>query len=357
MMTEILTLNEVSVYRAGSEPVLQISSFTMQRGELVALVGPNGAGKSTLLQAINLLQPYTGEIRLFGEKAGADKARALRRRAAMVFQETLLLEGSVFDNVAWPLRFRGVAAWKIQEQVEQALDAFDCAHLAGRQAKRLSGGEGQRVCLARALVTEPELLLLDEPFAALDVATRSALLEELRQLAKQKDMAVLLVSHNFADVLYFAERAVALFAGRILQDGSPETLLRRPVNEQVARLVGMDNLFPCTLETAGEQRILRLSETFYIPCEEFMGAAPSFCCLPGDGLLLAERDEAALEEGWVLLEGKVERVLPGVGACCVLVRAGGLLWKARLPAGRSGAAVVAGDSLCLRFCPAEMHRF
>lgn len=356
-MTEILTMNEVAVYREGSEPVLQIGSFTMQRGELVALVGPNGAGKSTLLQAINLLQPYMGEIRLFGEKAGADKARALRRRAAMVFQETLLLEGSVFDNVAWPLRFRGVAVGKIQELVEQALCAFGCAHLAERQAKRLSGGEGQRVCLARALVTEPELLLLDEPFAALDVATRSTLLEELRQLAKQKDMAVLLVSHNFADVLYFAERAVALFEGRILQDDSPETLLRRPVNEQVARLVGMDNLFPCTLERAGDQCVLRLSKGICIPWDGLEREAPSFCCLPGDGLFPVMGDEAALQEGWVVLDGKVERVLPGIGACCVLVRANGLLWKVRLPAGRGEMEFAPGDALCLRFCPTEMHRF
>ena len=356
-MTEILALNEVAVYRGGKEPALQIDSFAMKRGEMAALVGPNGAGKSTLLQAINLLQPYKGEIRLFGEKAEADKARALRRRTAMVFQETLLLEGSVFANVAMPLRFRGIAAGEIKARVEQALTVFGCAHLTERPAKGLSGGEGQRVCLARALVSEPELLLLDEPFAALDVATRSALLEELRQLAKQKNMAVLLVSHHFSDVLYFAERAVALFAGRILQDDEPENLLRRPVNEKVARLVGMDNLFSCTLETIDDRQFLRLSESLAIPYEGFAGKVPSFCCLPGDGLSLAVEDEALLEEGWFLLEGKVERVLPGIGVYCVLVRAGGLLWKARLPLAHGGATFVPGDTLCLRFRPEEMHRF
>ena len=356
-MTEILALNEVAVYRGGKEPVLQIDSFAMKRGEMAALVGPNGAGKSTLLQAINLLQPYKGEIRLFGEKAGVDKARALRRRTAMVFQETLLLEGSVFANVAMPLRFRGMAAGEIKARVEQALAVFGCAHLTERPAKGLSGGEGQRVCLARALVSEPELLLLDEPFVALDVATRSALLEELRQLAKQKNMAVLLVSHHFSDVLYFAERAVALFAGRILQDDEPENLLRRPVNEKVARLVGMDNLFSCTLETIDDRQFLRLSESLAIPYEGIAGAAPSFCCLPGDGLSLAVEDEALLAEGWFLLEGKVERVLPGIGVYCVLVRAGGLLWKARLPLAHGGATFVPGDTLCLRFRPEEMHRF
>ena len=355
-MTEILAMNEVAVYRGGKEPVLQIDSFAMKQGELAALVGPNGAGKSTLLQTINLLQPYAGQIRLFGESATTGKARALRRRTAMVFQETLLLEGSVFANVAMPLRFRGMAAGEIQTRVAQALAVFGCAHLAERQAKCLSGGEGQRVCLARALVTEPELLLLDEPFAALDVATRSALLEELRQLAKQKNMAVLLVSHHFSDVLYFADRAVALLEGRILQDDEPERLLRRPVNEKVARLVDMDNLFPCTLEMVGDQQLLRLSETFSIPCDGFAGASPSFCCLPGDGLQLATGEEAALEEDWALLEGEVERVLPGIGACCVLVRAGGLLWKARLPL-HGGTNFAPGDSLCLRFRPWEMQRF
>ena len=356
-MNAILTMKKLTVDRNDRQRVLTVDTFSIRRGELIALVGPNGAGKSTLLQTINLLQPYRGELTLFGEKPNSANMLSIRRRCSMVFQEVLLLKGSVFANVAWPLRFRGITAEELRHRVHKALVDFGCEHLADRPALELSGGEAQRVCLARALVTEPELLLLDEPFSSLDAATRHVLMEEIRSVAMQRGIAVIMVSHNFSDVLDFAERAVVLFDGCILQDDQPEILLRRPINEQVARLVGMDNLFPCTLETAGEQRILRLSETFYIPCEEFMEAAPSFCCLPGDGLLLAERDEAALEEGWVLLEGKVERVLPGVGACCVLVRAGGLLWKARLPAGRSGAAVVAGDSLCLRFCPAEMHRF
>ncbi len=136
-MTEILSLQDVSVYRGGRQRILNIQSLSVRRGELVALVGPNGAGKSTLLQTVNLLQPYQGKLRLFGDEAGASNQYQLRRRSSMVFQETLLLTGSVFDNVAWPLSFRGISSREIEARVYKALADFGCDHLAQRPAETL----------------------------------------------------------------------------------------------------------------------------------------------------------------------------------------------------------------------------
>lgn len=347
-------MRDVTVCR-GRAKVLHIDVFAMKPGELVALVGPNGSGKSTLLQTLNLLQPFHGEMRLFGEVTTETNQAGLRRRCAMVFQDALLLEGTVFDNLAWPLRFRSIGAAAIRLRVYEALELFGCAHLAGRSAQQLSGGEGQRVCIARALVTNPELLLLDEPFSSLDVAMRSAMMEKIRSIAQSKGITVLMVSHNFSDVLYFAERAVALFSGRILQDDTPETLLRRPVDERVARLVGMDNILPC--------RIAREDGRFWVTLSggvrfAFLGAgavSPSFLCLPGDALLLGAEPKAKADHTGVWLEGIIERIVPGIASCCILLRSGDLLLRVRLPRERVAGQLYQGERQAVWFDAAKAH--
>lgn len=353
MMSEILSLRNLFVDRDGRKKIIDIQSLSVGRGELVALVGPNGAGKSTLLQTINLLLPYRGELRLFGEVVEDSRQSMYRRRSAMLFQETLLVSGSVFENVAWPLRFRGMAAGEIKSRVHKALADFGCDHLAGRTAKQLSGGEAQRVCIARALVTEPELLLLDEPFASLDVAMRGAMMEEIRAVAKDRGITVLLVTHNFSDVLYFAERAVALFDGRILQDARPEVLLRRPADERVARLVGMDNILPCRLQHDDAGRFIELAGGIRFAYAGPLAASSLFCCLPGDALRLSGPPEQSSADGRVVVEGLIERVMPGIGASRVLVRFDELLLSVRLPREAVAGKLSAGERICLSFDPLE----
>jgi tungstate transport system ATP-binding protein len=354
-MSEILlTLRDVSLERGAGRKVLDVPAFTVCRGELVAIVGPNGAGKSTLLQVANLLHPHRGAVTLFGRDAARTDKTALRRRCALLFQEALLLDDTVFANVAWPLRFRGVNAADIAARVRRALADFRCDHLEQRRVRTLSGGEAQRVSIARALATDPELLLLDEPFAALDPATRGEMTGEIRQLAENRGMTVILVSHNFAEVLSFADRAVVMFAGRIVQDDKPETVLRRPADRQVARLVGMDNIIPCRLEREGEAAYVRLANGLRFP---YAGAADkpvSACCLPGDALRLWDDRLAAAPVPWVVVEGRLQRLLPGVGAGQLLVRAGDLTLSAQVP--RSYVpAEGPGEPVTLAFDPAEAH--
>ncbi len=325
MKDMVIELSGIEVIRRGRK-ILEIENLRIAPGELVGLVGPNGAGKSTLLQLLDLQLPYrAGNFKLFGCATADEDHLALRRRCALVFQENLLLSGTVFENVALALKFRGMKAEQIRLEVEAALEAFHCAHLAQRAAHRLSGGEAQRVCLARALVAKPELLLLDEPFAALDAATRSRLLRELKEVAVRRAMTVLLVSHNFKEVLAFAGRALVLFEGKIVQDDLPETVLRRPNCREAARLVEMDNILPCSVERQGDITLIRLENGLRF---QMQGVAPNACnmvCIPGDAfkVVAAETDDV-----W---RGTVIDCNAGIGVRHLTVEVAGVDFSLCLP--------------------------
>jgi tungstate transport system ATP-binding protein len=354
-MNEILvSLQGVTFDRGARKRVLDIDRLAVSRGELVALVGPNGAGKSTLLQVINLLHPHRGAITLFGQDASHADKTALRRRCAMLFQDALLLDDTVFANVAWPLKIRGLAPRDITARVRRALADFRCDHLGERRVRSLSGGEAQRVSLARALAVDPDLLLLDEPFSALDPATRNELVGEIRHLAETRGMTVILVSHSFTDVLHFAERAVVMEAGRIVQDDRPETVLRRPANEQIARLVGMDNILPCRLERVEGDTCVHLAGGPRFPYPGAVSGPVSVCCLPGDALQLWDDRLAAAPVPWVTVEGRVQRLLPGIGACKLYVRVGELTLCARVPRTVASEGLLNG-AVTLAFDPADAH--
>lgn len=356
-MNEIIVdMQNVLLHRGARKNVLNIERFTLRRGELAAVIGPNGAGKSTLLQVINMLLKYQGRMELFGQDAKHSNATLLRRRSAMVFQEALLLKDTVFNNVALPLRFRGVAPEEVRQRVHKALADFRCDHLVDRPARALSGGEAQRVSIARAIVTEPELLLLDEPFAALDASARGELIEEIRHMAEKRGISVLFVSHHFTDVMYFAERAIAMVAGRIVQDAAPEKLMRRPTNESVARLVGMENIIPCELErqNTGPGTIAKLANgiSFNLPGE--ISGPVSACCLPGDALNFYEACDDTTEHPWVVIEGIVERVTPGRGVYRLTMKMGEDRLRARVPR-HLASKEMAGRRIKLAFDPAEAH--
>ena len=351
----ILQMEHVTVDRGERKNVLNIEDLALDCGELVAVVGPNGAGKSTLLQVINLLHSYTGKMQLFGQKISNNDKIMLRHRSAMVFQDMLLLNNTVFNNVALALRFRGVKEGEVKERVYKALADFRCNQLANRPALLLSGGEAQRVCIARALVTNPELLLLDEPFAALDAATREELIEEIRQLAEGRGISVVLVSHNFTDVLHFAERALVLIDGRIVQDDKPEFIMRRPANQQVARLVGMDNIIPCCSEEDSQGRSIVLNNGIRFLYQGEVCEPISACCLPGDSLYLWDERPLNHQGSWVMVEGLVERVIPGVGTYRILIKFGEQMLCARVPPSLVIDAMHRYSRVKLAFNPAEVH--
>lgn len=324
MNQAVVEMSGLKVCR-GNATVLNIEHLLVAEGEIISIIGPNGAGKSTLLQTINLLLPFTsGRLSLLGTEITqeTDPLR-LRRRCAMVFQESLFTSDSVFDNVALPLRLRKYPAGAIQQKVQAALATFHCEHLIGRLAYQLSGGESQRVCLARAFVSDPEILLLDEPFAALDPATRHSLLGETKREVESRNMTVAMVSHNLDDILRFTKRTLVLEEGAIVQDDVPESVLRQPTNIAVARLVGMDNIIPCEIVVSDHEKTIRLTPNIEFPWYQDKKDLSGFCCLPGDAFCIVD-ETSSFDQHWVVLQAAVKQVIPGIGLYQTIVEADGL---------------------------------
>jgi len=240
----LLRAEGISVKRAG-RLTLGSCSLSIVPGERVAVYGPNGAGKSTLLQAAAGLLPIaTGSILFRGKAVGAELSLLdYHRRTAAVFQEPLLLRGSVRHNIELGLKLRGVAAEERARRALPAMDRLRITHLADRPAHLLSGGEAQRTSLARALVLEPEVLFLDEPFAALDAPTRSRLLGELVEILDERRIATLFVTHDLDEAAELCERCLVLDAGRPLQQDAMSAVIERPSSRRVAEIIGASNVF------------------------------------------------------------------------------------------------------------------
>ena len=217
-------------------------------GQTVAVLGPNGAGKTTLLRALAGLHPLTrGRVQL-GERVLEDVGAQVRvpppdRRVGVVFQDHRLFPHlSARENVAFGPRSVGVPKARARADAQRWLDGLGLAGLGDRRPAALSAGQAQRVGLARALAAGPGLLLLDEPLSALDPATREDVRGELRRQLAGFAGPALVVTHDVADALGLADRLVVIEAGRLVQDGSPQEVTRRPLTPFAARVVGMDLL-------------------------------------------------------------------------------------------------------------------
>ena len=227
--------------------VLEVEHLAVRSQEILTIVGPNGAGKSTLLRVLALLQaPTRGDVTFQGKPVVYHPRHLLplRRKMATVFQAPLLSDTSVHGNVALGLRFRGVPPREINRRVRHWLDRMGIGHLADRPARTLSGGEAQRTSLARAFVLEPEILFLDEPFAALDSPTRERLLADLETVLHESGITAVFVTHERVEALRVARRVGVMMEGRILQVGSVDDVFNRPVSEAVASFVGMETILP-----------------------------------------------------------------------------------------------------------------
>lgn len=214
--------------------ILQNIDFHLLPGECVGLIGPNGSGKSSLLKILAFLEtPTSGSLYFQGQSVPRNVPLPIRRRIAIVFQEPLLLNTRVFDNVAIGLKIRGISKVKIRERVDYWLGQFGVSNLSKQLARSLSGGEAQRVSLARAFALEPDILFLDEPFSALDAPTKEGLRNDLSQVFKSTQTTTVLVSHDFKDIAHLTNRALILLNGQVMAEGSPTDLLMCPQAEDV----------------------------------------------------------------------------------------------------------------------------
>ena len=220
--------------------------------------GPSGAGKTTLLDCIaGLLTPDTGRISvggrvLFNAAEHLDLPPA-RRSVGYVFQDLALFPHlTVEQNVQYGLAH--LSRPQRQERAAAALDSFRILQLGKRHTKEISGGERQRVALARALVTDPKVLLLDEPLAALDTATKSRIVDDLRRWNQAHRIPILYVTHSRDEVFALGERVLVLDRGRIVAQGTPHEVLEAPLQETIAQLAGFENIFDAQVESVHEDR-------------------------------------------------------------------------------------------------------
>ncbi len=221
-------------------------SFSAENGKTTVLLGESGAGKSTVLQLLaGLSKPQRGLIVLNGITYVDSEHNIYRspqqRPFGYVFQDYALFPHlNVWENICFGLRSQHLPNGQIKSTVGEALEQVRLTGYEKRRPAQLSGGQQQRVAIARALVLKPELLLLDEPLAALDVQTRREIRQELRQLLRETGITTVMVTHNYLDALVFGEQILVLEQGRLLQQGGQQDLLRYPRSSYVAELVGMN---------------------------------------------------------------------------------------------------------------------
>jgi putative spermidine/putrescine transport system ATP-binding protein len=237
-------------YGPGGQGVDEIS-LDIAEGQLLAVIGPSGSGKSTLLRLVaGLVTQQSGRVVLAGRDLAGVPVH--RRNIGVVFQSYALFPHlSVRDNVAYGLKMRDVAPAEREVIADRMLATVGLGEFAQRSPARLSGGQQQRVALARALAFGPKALLLDEPLAALDAATRGHLRDEIRQLQRQFGATTMLVTHDQEEALTMADRVAVLDGGRLLQLDTPERLYEAPAHSKVARFVGLSTLLPCTVHERG----------------------------------------------------------------------------------------------------------
>ncbi len=319
--------------------MLAIDELDLGEGERLAVLGSNGAGKTTLLRLLAGLEaPTSGTVEVDGLPT-TDADLSVRRQIGYATQRAGLLSTSVIRNVELPLRWRGIDRATRRSTALAALQRVNAANLAERRALSLSGGEAQRVSLARALALEPQLLLLDEPAAGLDAEARQAFFDDLEAALAERTTTVVHVSHRAEEALRLADQVAVLTEGAVRQLGEPASVVQRPVDATVAKLVGYDNVLTVEVDAFGQVLI---------------GGAPS-------GLTAAGRPGSTTLAAWAVairitpqdagpLRATVERVSPGQGCWHVILAAGEKL-HARLGLDQQPPRL--GETVTLRIDPAH----
>ncbi len=227
-------------------PVIEGLNLKIDRGEFVVVIGPSGSGKSTVLKMINRMEAHdAGKILFNGEEIYKFKVRDLRLRMGYAIQSVgLFPHWTVARNIATVPQMLGWSAQKIEARVAELLTLFqlDPALYGSRYPHQLSGGQQQRIGVARALAGDPDILLMDEPFGALDPATRTTLQIEMKRVHAVSGKTIVLVTHDIEEALLLATRVVLLDQGRIVQTGTPLELLAKPVNDFVVDFVGRSDI-------------------------------------------------------------------------------------------------------------------
>jgi tungstate transport system ATP-binding protein len=224
-VTQVYAIKDME-FSYGGPPVLAVDRLEIRSGEIVALVGPNGAGKTTLLHALAFLETnYRGTLSFFGQSPSSANLLAFRRRVGLLLQNPYLFHSSVLSNVLWGLRIRGIPKPESHARAEAALKRVGLAGFEHRDARALSGGESQRLALARALALDPDVFLLDEPGNHMDRDSIRRTEEIVQELNRDRGKTVVLTTHNLIQAQAMAHRVLYIFQGKLVT-ASPENLFR-----------------------------------------------------------------------------------------------------------------------------------
>ncbi len=264
---EKLQLLDMSKIYPNGDGVAHIN-MTVHTGELFTMLGPSGCGKSTILRTIGGFTPATGgRIEIDGQCV--NNVPPEKRPTSMVFQSyNLWPHMTVFENLAFGLKLRKMTKEKIREEVERGLKLVRMNGFANQYPDQLSGGQQQRVAIARSILLKPSVLLLDEPFSALDAKIRQQMRHELKMIQRQIDTTVIFVTHDQEEAMILSDRIAVMNKGKIVQIGSPEDVYDHPANRFVASFIGDMNFFE---HTNGEEWAVRPEDLLLTTEDEFGG--------------------------------------------------------------------------------------
>jgi len=240
----LLQLKEIQMQYNASDFLLDIPELEINENEFFGLIGESGCGKTSLLRTIGGLQKLShGKIVLGGEDISQIKAED--RNMSMVFQESLLFPHmSIIDNVAFPLKIRGISKSNRYEKARLYIEKVGLKGYEDRYPTQLSGGQQQRVSIARALIHEPKIILMDEPFSALDPELRDEMRHLVKDLQAKLSLTVIFVTHQLDEAALLFDRVAMISQGKIVQEGTPSDIYKSPKTIEVAKFFGFKNIYP-----------------------------------------------------------------------------------------------------------------
>lgn len=234
------------IKRYGDREVLNIDQLSIPAEKIYTILGPNGSGKSTLLRILALLLVNdAGDLEVLGEKVTWEKRQLLklRRQMSMVTQTSFMFSGSVYYNVSYGLRVRRMGARKVRKRVDEMLEMVGMSAYRDADARTLSGGERQKVAIARALAVNPRVLFLDEPTSNIDVASAADIEKHIRYINKERGTTIIIVTHNLFQARRLADEILFINEGRIVEQGPGESLFTQPRDERTAAFLRGETVF------------------------------------------------------------------------------------------------------------------
>lgn len=336
--------------------VLKNINLQVKKGTSTALVGPTGSGKTVMLRLIDLLEkPSSGTVYFEGTDANesSNTRLSIRRQIGMVFQKPLAFKASVYDNIAYGLKVRGRKE-NMGGKIKELLELIGLQGYENRNALKLSGGETQRLALARAMITDPKLLLLDEPTANLDPISKKKLEELILKINRESETTVIMTTHDLLQGQKLADRMVILHNGQILQSGTPDQIFKTPKNRFVADFVGIENIMSGNIEESsdGLAKINTDSITVFAVTEK--EGEVHFSIRPDEITISREKVQTSARN---TIQGKVNEIIDTGSLIKLLVDTGELFTVFITRESLTELNISIGTSIWLYFKASAVHVF